>query len=248
MVTSVNNLRIAYPSPNVDERPAGTTIDMLVLHYTEMSSSRDAIERMCDSKAKVSAHYLIDKTGNIYQLIPDEKRAWHAGISYWRGREGINDHSIGIEIDNNGHEPFPEKQMISVLELSQWLMKTFSIEAWNIVAHSDIAPDRKSDPGAYFDWKWLAEHGVGIMPDDGVKQDSAERIASLGDKGDYVVDFQKRLSDWGYKIKITGEYDKQTEYVVKAFRLHYTQDYLVHAWDNRTDHMLNALLQGVSYV
>ena len=159
---------ILRPSPNFDAR-AGA-VDFLVLHYTGMQSCEAAVARLCDPVAKVSSHYVVDEDGTTYALVGEEKRAWHAGVSYWRGVRGLNDRSIGIEIVNPGHEfgyrAFAEAQMAAVLELSRGIIARHGIEARNVVGHSDIAPDRKQDPGELFEWKWLAGNGVGVWTDE----------------------------------------------------------------------------------
>jgi N-acetylmuramoyl-L-alanine amidase len=145
------------PSPNWDEREL--PISMVVLHYTGMRSAEDALERLGDAKAKVSAHYLIDESGKVTRLVPEEKRAWHAGRSYWRGITDINSASIGIELVNPGHEwgyrAFPDAQMEALLPLLADIVDRHCIEPANVVGHSDIAPARKDDPGELFDWPRL---------------------------------------------------------------------------------------------
>ncbi|GAA5266059.1 N-acetylmuramoyl-L-alanine amidase [Acidiphilium sp. MT5] len=155
-------------SPNFDHRPANAPLDHLVLHYTGMDSAQAARARLCDPAAKVSAHYLIDEDGTIEQLVPERYRAWHAGLSYWRGVSHLNDRSIGIEIVNPGHEhgyrPFPARQITALIGLCQAILARHPIPARNIVAHSDIAPTRKTDPGELFPWPTLAAHGIGLYP------------------------------------------------------------------------------------
>jgi N-acetylmuramoyl-L-alanine amidase len=155
---------IDLPSPNFSER--NRKIDTIILHYTGMQTLEDALNRMTDLRAEVSAHYCIARDGRIFQLVQDEKKAWHAGKSFWKGLEGLNDNSIGIEIENKGHEwgyeNFTEIQMDSVIELCKNLIKKHDIKSQNIVGHSDVAPDRKEDPGEFFNWKLLSENGVGI--------------------------------------------------------------------------------------
>lgn len=155
---------IFEPSPNFDEREEA--VSMLVMHYTGMPTARSAIDLLKSPRAKVSAHYVVVEDGTVYSLVPEARRAWHAGISFWRGRRMLNDASIGIEIVNPGHEwgyrPFPAVQMQAVLELAQAIIARHGIEAHNVVAHSDIAPNRKLDPGELFDWPWLAANGVGL--------------------------------------------------------------------------------------
>jgi len=136
-------------SPNHDERPVGAVIDMLVLHYTGMESAEAAIDRLCDPQAKVSAHYVILEDGRTVQLVSEERRAWHAGVSFWRGNTDINARSIGIEMVNPGHEfgpkPFPEKQMSALEILVLDILQRHPLPGRNVVAHSDVAPRRKVD-------------------------------------------------------------------------------------------------------
>lgn len=155
-------------SPNFDARAEDTPIDMLVLHYTGMQSARDALTRLCDPEAGVSAHYLINEDGVVHRLVDEDKRAWHAGVAWWRGSIEINTRSIGIELVNPGHEwgyrPFPEAQMRSLIEISRAVLSRHPIPARNVVGHSDVAPTRKTDPGEFFDWARLAKAGIGLWP------------------------------------------------------------------------------------
>ncbi len=181
---AVLNQTIFTPSPNFDDRP-GPKIDHLVLHYTGMQTGAAALERLCDPASRVSSHYVVDEDGTVYALVEEGKRAWHAGISYWRGVRGLNDRSVGIEIVNPGHEwgyrPFPEPQMAAVLELCAGILRRHPIPARNIVAHSDIAPDRKQDPGELFPWEWFAENGVGLWTGEiAAPGDIAEDLAVIG--------------------------------------------------------------------
>ncbi|MCO6419402.1 N-acetylmuramoyl-L-alanine amidase [Siccirubricoccus sp. KC 17139] len=156
------------PSPNHDARPPGTPIDVLVLHYTGMRSGPEALGRLRDPAAQVSSHYLVEEDGTVFALVPETRRAWHAGISHWRGHAQLNGRSIGIEIVNPGHEwgyrDFPALQMAAVCDLCLEILGRHPIPPWNVVAHSDIAPDRKQDPGEKFDWEGLAANGVGLWP------------------------------------------------------------------------------------
>ena len=156
---------IDCPSPNFDERDA--RVSMLVLHYTGMEDAASAIARLRDPEAKVSCHYLVDEDGRILRLVDEGKRAWHAGRSYWRGIHGVNAASIGIEIVNPGHEfgyrPFPEEQMDALVPLVADIVRRHGIWPSNVVGHSDVAPDRKQDPGELFDWALLARHGVPLL-------------------------------------------------------------------------------------
>ncbi len=156
------------PSPNFDER-GGVPVSILVMHYTGMKSGAEALARMCDDEAKVSAHYMIEEDGRIFQLVDESKRAWHAGVSSWDGITDVNAHSIGIELVNPGHEwgyrAFPEAQMLSLIALSKDILERHPIPPKNVVGHEHVAPERKQDPGELFDWEWLKREGVGAgMP------------------------------------------------------------------------------------
>ena len=150
-----------YRSPNFDNRPSDD-ISVIVMHYTEINFT-DSIKKLCDEREKLSAHYLLDKKGEIFNLVDEKYRAWHAGLSFWH-QEKVNDFSIGIEIDNNGNEPFPDAQIKSLIDLSKMLIDKYHILPLNIVGHSDIAPGRKKDPGIFFPWPYLAKNGIGLTP------------------------------------------------------------------------------------
>lgn len=157
------------PSPNFNDRPDDCPIDLLILHYTGMQSGPEALTHMRNKAAQVSAHYMVEEDGTIFQLVDEEKRAWHAGVSHWRGNTNINDRSIGIEIVNPGHEwgyrPFPDVQIKSVVQLCQAILSRHcQITPRNVIGHSDIAPARKQDPGELFPWSYLASHGIGLWP------------------------------------------------------------------------------------
>ena len=153
------------PSPNYDDR-GGVIPSIILLHYTDMNTAEEALERLCDPSTKVSAHYFIDEDGGILQLVQEEYRAWHAGQAYWRGETDINAHSIGIEIVNPGHacgyRSFPAPQIESVIELCSVIKGRYDAAArggedMEVLAHSDVAPARKKDPGELFPWKNLAK-------------------------------------------------------------------------------------------
>ncbi len=178
---------ISHPSPNLDDRPDGTAIDHLVLHYTGMKTGAAALERLCDPDAKVSAHYLVEEDGQIFQMVDEAKRAWHAGVASWRGARNINARSIGIEIVNPGHEhgyrPFPAEQISAVIELCRDILAHHDIPARNIVGHSDIAPWRKEDPGELFPWASFAAASIGLWPGTGASaegMDAIEALTSIG--------------------------------------------------------------------
>jgi N-acetylmuramoyl-L-alanine amidase len=180
------------PSPNHDYRGEAPRIDMLVLHYTGMPTAEAALERLCDPTARVSAHYVVGEEGTIWRLVSERRRAFHAGRSCWAGESDLNSVSIGIEIVNPGHEwgycPFPEAQMAAVERLGRDILARHPIPPDRLVGHSDIAPDRKTDPGELFDWPRLARAGVGIWPAPSLRPPAAsfERgrvIADLGTIG-----------------------------------------------------------------
>lgn len=149
-------------SPNHSARHAGTVIDLLILHYTGMPCAQEARARLCDPNSGVSAHYLVYEDGKIQQLVSEDRRAWHAGVSFWKGVEDVNSHAIGIEIANPGRRPFPAVQMAAVTALCHSILSRHPIPAHGVLGHSDVAPTRKEDPGEFFDWAGLAEVGVGL--------------------------------------------------------------------------------------
>ena len=210
------------PSPNHGPRPDGTPIDMLVLHYTGMTSAREALDRLCDADAKVSSHYVIEEDGMVWRLVDESQRAWHAGVSYWRGQRDVNSRSIGIEIVNPGHEwgyrPFPDEQIAAVIELCQGILSRWPIPQNRIVAHSDIAPERKEDPGELFPWKRLSEAGIGLWPRPQRPEPWMMHGASIGDAGVTVERLQQALAAIGYKIEVTGRFDEATAAVIRAFQ------------------------------
>lgn len=180
------------PSPNCNERQL--PVSMVVLHYTGMRSADEALERLCDEQAEVSAHYMIDEDGTVTALVPEEKRAWHAGRSYWRGITDVNSASIGIELVNPGHEfgyrPFPRAQMEALLPLLAEIVKRYDIPRANVVGHSDVAPSRKEDPGELFDWDLLAQHRLALP----------KPAVTLGDPFENEGAFFLGLERYGYDI------------------------------------------------
>jgi N-acetylmuramoyl-L-alanine amidase len=209
------------PSPNQTARPDGISIDTLVLHYTGMRSAREALDRLRDPAAKVSSHYVVEESGAVWRLVPEERRASHAGVSYWRGHGGLNDRSIGIEVVNPGHEhgyrDFPVLQMVAVCDLCLALLSRHPIAARNVVAHSDVAPDRKEDPGEKFDWEGLAREGVGLWP---------RGVPDLGTGGAVrdaasLRDVRAALADVGYRVDAEGALDPALSSVLRAFQRHW---------------------------
>ncbi len=197
---------------NHEDRPDGVDISMLLLHYTGMKTMAAAKDRLSDPDSKVSAHYLIDIDGCVFDIVPEDKRAWHAGISYWDGVTDINSCSIGIELVNRGHEfgyhEFPDEQMQSLLKLSREIMTRHEIT--HVLGHSDVAPERKSDPGELFNWKWLAEHGIGLWASPSEEEMAEAEIIS---RNDYEVE----------KLFVAFGYNPMTAYIdtVRAFHRHF---------------------------
>ena len=209
------------PSPNHDARPDGTSIDTLVLHYTGMISARDALDRLRDPEARVSSHYMVDMDGIVWRLVPEARRAWHAGASFWRGRSGLNDRSIGIEIANPGHShgypDFPVLQMAVVCDLSLDILSRHAIAARDIVGHADISPDRKDDPGEKFDWRGLAQAGVGLWP--GGTPDLG--IVGIEREARVLRDVRAALAVIGYRVAPEGALDPALSQVLRAFQRHW---------------------------
>lgn len=218
-------------SPVVDEtRPAANhdgrgdaEIDILLLHYTGMASTAEACERLCSADSGVSCHYVALEDGRVLQLVPEERRAWHAGVSSWEGETNVNARSIGIEIANPGHPhgypDFPEAQMAAVVALARDICARNQIRPERVLAHSDVAPARKIDPGEKFSWARLAAEGVGhfvtptpIEDDAGLKE---------GDEGDPVEQLQTLLSLYGYGVEIDGRFSAAMATVVRAFQRHF---------------------------
>lgn len=156
---------LSHPSPNFGERRGGARVELVVLHYTAMPSCAEALERLCDPLAEVSAHYLIDEDGTVLSLVDEAARAWHAGAGEWLGAGDVNSRSIGIELANTGHEPFAEPQMVALERLLAGVLSRHRLGPDAVIAHSDMAPERKGDPGARFDWRRLALQGLSVWPE-----------------------------------------------------------------------------------
>lgn len=229
------------PSVNFNERLH--PVDMLVLHYTGMVTSRAALERMQDGESKVSSHYLVDEQGEIFQLVQEDKRAWHSGVSRWQGDVDLNSRSIGIEIANGGWNiplpdgtlpPYKRSQIEAVIELCKSILSRFVIPQSRIVGHSDIAPDRKEDPGEHFPWEELAASGIGLWPKLGDSEQSVE-----GEPGDASSEFvireaQSNLANLGYTIDICGTKNKETRQVLTAFQRRFLPKNVNGELDERT--------------
>jgi len=212
---------IERPSPNYDSRN-GCPIDMLILHYTGMPTTAEALARLVDPAAKVSAHYLVDEAARVYRLVPEGKRAWHAGVAQWGGVTDINAHSIGIEISNPGHEhgyrEFSLEQVAAVTSLAREIVTRHRIHPARVLGHSDVAPMRKQDPGELFDWQRLARAGVGLWPG---QVRPLGRTLVPGESGADVSAMQKQLAAFGYRVPTRGDYCAETQAVVQAFQRHF---------------------------
>lgn len=229
---------IELPSPNFDSRE-GHAVDMLVLHYTGMPTAEEAKKRLCDPAAKVSAHYLVDEDGSAYRLVAEDRRAWHAGLSCWRGNTNINQRSIGIEIINPGHEfgyrPFPAAQMKAVAWLCRDILSRHDIPARNVVGHSDIAPTRKQDPGELFDWQTMAKLGIGLFPGCHPDRGASRAEGSLRSLDFARDDTLKALAEYGYDTA-------DLPAAITAFQRHFRPKSLTGQWDSECAGLLAALL------
>ena len=216
-----------HPSPNVGERRPGCRPRLLILHYTGMGTAEGAIRWLAHPDSQVSCHYVIDEDGVITQMVAECARAWHAGTSYWHGETDINSVSIGIEIHNPGHSEgypeFPLVQMEAVAALSRDITRRQGIAPEGVLAHSDVAPGRKTDPGEKFRWAWLAERGVGhwVAPAPAACSDAGQ---PTGARSQEIAEVQALLRRYGYNTEPTGLLDERTSTIVRAFQLHFRQE------------------------
>ncbi|OYW57265.1 MAG: N-acetylmuramoyl-L-alanine amidase [Hyphomicrobium sp. 32-62-53] len=213
-----------FPSPNIEPRFRGLTPSILILHYTGLESVERSLDVLSRPDCKVSCHYVVDVDGRVVQMVAEEMRAWHAGVSSWHGEADINSASIGIEIQNPGHAlgypEFPEAQMRAVIALSQDICGRHGIAPERVLAHSDIAPSRKIDPGEKFDWRRMAEEGVGFwVPPEPVDADDAG-IGPDADGPD-VAEARRLLARYGYGVAAEGPIDTELGFILRAFQLHF---------------------------
>ena len=226
VVFSADSVLVAdvRPSQNHDERDGNRRADMILLHYTGMPMTAEALERLCSPASKVSAHYLVCEDGRVVQMVQENRRAWHAGVSFWAGETDINSCSIGIEIANPGHDygypDFPTRQIAAVTALCRGIATRYTVTPPRVLAHSDVAPSRKQDPGEKFPWHALYESGVGHWVEPAPIGKSGAVLA-LGDRSDAVTALQEALSQYGYGIAVNGNYDTVTHDVVAAFQRHF---------------------------
>lgn len=211
------------PSPNFGPRAEGARTDLVILHYTDMPSAAAAVDWLCNPSSRVSSHYVVAEDGAITQLVSEDDRAWHAGVSSWHGETDINSRSIGVEIANAGHDhgypDFPSAQVEAVIRLCRDITARHDMRPQDVLAHSDVAPARKRDPGEKFPWARLAAAGIGHFVEP--EPISGGRFFQQGDSGAPVGALQALLALYGYGIEITGEFDLATEQVVTAFQRHF---------------------------
>ena len=236
------------PAVNFGGRRGCDAPDMIILHYTGMGSAKGALDWLCCEESGVSCHYFVFEDGETVQLVVEEKRAHHAGVSFWKGDADINSRSIGIEIANAGHgvpagEPlpdFPAVQMEAVANLCRDLIDRYDIPAHHVLAHSDVAPNRKTDPGEAFDWGWLAGQGVGHYVDPAPV--ASGRFFQQGDRGEPVEALQSMLALYGYDVEISGDFDDKTRVAVTAFQRHFRRERVDGIADISTIDTLHRLL------
>jgi N-acetylmuramoyl-L-alanine amidase len=233
------------PSPNHGERNGSGAPDMIVLHYTGVPNSQAAIRHLCSPMSEVSAHYVVLQDGYIVQLVAESRRAWHAGTSSWAGQSDVNSCSIGIELANPGHEhgypAFPKRQIAAVTALCRSIFTRHRIPADRVLAHSDVAPARKQDPGEKFPWKALAASGIGLW----VKPapiGQAGPIFTLGETDPTIEEAQRLLAKYGYEVAATGYFDRTTLDAVAAFQRHFRPQRVDGILDVSTMATLKALL------
>ncbi len=209
-------------SPNFTPRKS-RKIQSIIIHYTGMRTLSASIKRLKSKKSKVSCHYLIDNSGKIVQMVKDQDIAWHAGISYWDGKKNLNNVSIGIELQNKGeefgYEKFRKNQISSLINLVILIKKKYNICDALILGHSDIAPDRKIDPGYLFPWIQLYKVGIGLMPN--IKSIDNKELSNSG-----IKNLQLLLREFGYRLTISEVLDKETLQVLYAFQSHYCPEEL----------------------
>ncbi len=209
---------IDRPSQNFDARAEGAAIKLLIIHYTGLPSLKESLDRLSDPASKVSAHYLIDEEGNIFRMVKEDQRAWHAGFARWQKESDINTLSIGIELQNPGHEwgleIFPKSQMNALSALANEIIKRHDIRPEAVLGHSDVAPARKEDPGELFDWQFLADSGVGLWHGLDDAQTASTESLNVSEGNEFLLDMEK----FGYDLEA-----QQTDQVVRAFQRHWRQ-------------------------
>lgn len=242
------DINTTFKSPNSDERVE--PIDTLVIHSTHMPF-KESLDRLCDANSKVSCHYIIDINGVTYRLIEDVYRAWHCGLSCWKGRDKVNDFSIGIELvdcapDGERLTYFSAVQMDSCIKLCNHLIKKHNISLHNVVAHSDIAPSRKDDPGEFFNWALLSKHGAAIHHDIILTDINGSRLViEETEKSERVLDIQNLLSKFGYNVVCSGIYDENTIDVVIAFKRRFYPEKVDSSFDQNAYNILKDIVSKI---
>lgn len=235
------------PSPNHDERAGGRHPDMIVLHYTGMPDAKGALTRLCTPESKVSAHYLVFEDGRVVQMVPELRRAWHAGESSWAGETDINSCSIGIEIAHPGHEPnypaFPDRQIAAVASLCRGIVVRRGIAARRVLAHSDVAPKRKKDPGEKFPWSALHRLGIGNWVEPVALSDGPD--LKQGDTGAMVSTMKSLFTEYGYGLSDKDTFDDEMRDVVTAFQRHFRTEKVDGVVDSSTILTLRRLLDAL---
>ncbi|EHS49691.1 N-acetylmuramyl-L-alanine amidase, negative regulator of AmpC, AmpD [Rhizobium sp. PDO1-076] len=235
------------PSPNFGERIGVTRPDILLLHYTGMPTGEGAQAWLCNPDSQVSSHYIVHEDGRVVQMVPEDRRAWHAGQSSWAGETDINSRSIGIEIANAGHPAglpdYPDRQIESLIELCRECVERHQIAPERVLAHSDVAPVRKVDPGENFPWSKLYHAGVGHWVEPAPL--GGGRFFQRGDQGQPVEALQSMLSIYGYTLEINGDYCARTEGVVAAFQRHFRPVKVDGIADSSTIETLHRLLTSL---
>ncbi|ARN80655.1 N-acetylmuramoyl-L-alanine amidase [Methylocystis bryophila] len=232
-----------YASPNHGLR--ARPVSLLILHYTGLPTTQAALDALTSPAAEVSAHYLVDEDGGVLQLVPESRRAWHAGRSFWRGETDVNSASIGVEIAHPGHRdprPYGEAQIEAVIDLAQDICARCGISAEGVLAHSDVAILRKIDPGEFFPWEKLARRGVGRWVEPAPIR--ADVGLGLGDEGAAVRKLQGKLARYGYEIEIDGRFGERTANAVAAFQRHFRPESANGRADVSTLETLDALLSS----
>jgi N-acetylmuramoyl-L-alanine amidase len=236
-----------HPSPNIGPRRGVARPELLILHYTGMESAKAACAWLCNPASGVSCHYLVDEKGSITQMVDETLRAWHAGVSRWKSCDDINSASIGIEIHNPGHDlgysDFPSTQMEAVIRLCRDISLRNEIAAENVLAHSDVAPLRKQDPGEKFPWATLHQAGIGhwVTP---APVTAGEEI-KLGDRGPAVERLLRALSAYGYGLAPADVFDQTVAAVVTAFQRHFRPERVDGIADDSTIDTLNRLMAAL---
>jgi N-acetylmuramoyl-L-alanine amidase len=232
-------------SPNHGERKGGIKPDMILLHYTGMRDSGAAVQHLCSSMSEVSAHYVVMEDGHIVQCVPEARRAWHAGAGSWAGEADINSCSIGIEIANPGHDfgypDFPRRQIAAAIALCRSIFTRYRIPADRVLAHSDVAPSRKQDPGEKFPWRLLSDSRIGLwVPPSPIVPNG--RVHVLGENDPTITEVQELLARYGYGVTTTGYLDGATRDAVAAFQRHFRPVKVDGVIDVSTVETLKALL------